>query len=154
MRIDTNYIKENIHEFCFDKTNLIGVSEDGISLQIVLPENTDVIDFAESLGIFFYKIDDPKFGQKYISQESKNFVYIWLTQILNSGNYEDVDDCIVFELEVPLNYDKLSSLNVVLQKYKKRYRIDKQSENRTYVLAEEIAIEIIEIIEKVRRTMV
>ena len=128
-----------------------------MSINLSIPAEIDLLDFIEELGIYFYRIDDPKFGQKFINEENKLYIYDWLTQILNTGNYEeDEEDGTVFvDLELYMNIEKLNTFKYALRKYKEKYRKDMNNHidySRTY--AEKTAINILELIEKVRLTTV
>ncbi len=157
MAVNYNYIKENIEEFCYDNVRLDAISNFGIAINLSIPAEIDLLDFIEELGVYFYRIDDPKFGQKFINEENKLYIYDWLTQILNTGNYEeDEEDGTVFvDLELYMNIEKLNTFKYALRKYKEKYKQDtKKNIEYSRVYAEKTAINILELIEKIRLTTI
>ena len=152
MAVNYNYIKENIEEFTFDNVRLDAISSFGIAINLTIPAEIDLLDFIEELGVYFYRIDDPKFGQKFINEENKLYIYDWLTQILNTGNYEEdeEDGSIFVDLELYMNVERLNTFKYALAKYKEKYKKDIKNVDYSRAYAEKTAISILELIEKIR----
>ncbi len=152
MVVDVESLKSSSNQFDYGNATLFAVSEDGLAINIVIPNDIDFLDFIEELGIYFYRIDDPKFGQKFINEDTKLYVYDWLVQILNTGNYEDDEesDSIFATLEFFMDFEKLNTFKYALRKYKEKHRKEKNKIEHSRALAQQTAINILEIIEKVR----
>jgi len=152
MVVDIDYIKTNSNQFDYGNVSLCAISENGLAINLVIPSNIDFLDFIEELGIYFYRIDDPKFGQKFINEETKLYIYDWLVQILNTGNYDEEEetDNLFATLEFFMDFEKLNTFKYALRKYKEKYRKEKDKVDYSKALAEITAINILEIIEKVR----
>lgn len=153
MAVDFQYIKENIDEYTIENVLLTGAASEGIALNVYIDKNIDIVDFAEILGVYFYRLDDPKFGQKYVNENTRLYIYEWLTQILNTGNYDETEDGFILELNLYLDFERLNTLRYALNKYKNKYKQDlKNKELHIILIAEKTAINIIELLEKVRIT--
>ena len=153
--VDYKFIQEHIEDFQIGNIKVSAVSEYGIAIELFVPAPIDLLDFVEEIGIYFYKLDDPKFGQKFINEETKNFVYDWLVQLLNTGNYEDVEDGLYALIELYMDFELLHTFKYVLRKYKLKYESDKKNDyDMSKLFAEGTAINILEIIEKVKSTQI
>ena len=154
MQIDYKRIQKNIDDFTYGSVRLNSISEEGVAVDLFVPSNIDLLDFIESLGIYFYRIDDPKFGQKFINEDTKLYIYDWLTQILNTGNYEEneEEEQIFSRLELCIDFENLNTFKYALRKYKEILKTMKNSKDVTIedILAAQTAIAILEIIEKIR----
>ena len=154
MQIDYKRIQNNIDDFTYGSVRLNSISEEGVAVDLFVPSNIDLLDFIESLGIYFYRIDDPKFGQKFINEDTKLYIYDWLTQILNTGNYEEneEEEQIFSRLELCIDFENLNTFKYALRKYKEILKTMKNSKDVTIedILAAQTAIAILEIIEKIR----
>lgn len=154
MQIDYKRIQDNIDDFTYGSVRLNSISEEGVAVDLFVPSNIDLLDFIESLGIYFYRIDDPKFGQKFINEDTKLYIYDWLTQILNTGNYEEneEEEQIFSRLELCIDFENLNTFKYALRKYKEILKTMKNSKDVTIedILAAQTAIAILEIIEKIR----
>lgn len=156
MAIDFKYMKENIDDYRIGNIKLKGASMHGIAIELIIGGVEDILDFVEELGIYFYRIDDPKFGQLFLNENVKLSVYDWLVQFLNTGNYEELEDHQIYaEFELYFDFDLLTPniFSNVLKKYKTKYEKDKkQNIEISKLLAELTAINILEMIVKVRNT--
>ncbi len=154
MQIDYKRIQDNIDDFTYGSVRLNSISEEGVAVDLFVPSNIDLLDFIESLGIYFYRIDDPKFGQKFINEDTKLYIYDWLTQILNTGNYEEneEEEQIFSRLELCIDFENLNTFKYALRKYKEILKTMKNSKDVMIedILAAQTAIAILEIIEKIR----
>ena len=154
MQIDYKRIQKNIDDFTYGSVRLNSISEEGVAVDLFVPSNIDLLDFIESLGIYFYRIDDPKFGQKFINEDTKLYIYDWLTQILNTGNYEEneEEEQIFSRLELCIDFENLNTFKYALRKYKEILKTMKNSKDVTIedILSAQTAIAILEIIEKIR----
>lgn len=152
--MNLKYIKEHIDDFIFENAMLDAISPEGIAIQVSAVNIEDFLDFVEELGKYFYFIGDPKFGQKFINEDTSKYIYDWLTQILNTGNYEEneIDEGTMFvaRFEFFMDYKKLSSFKYALRKYKEKLRQDTKKMSYSRLIAERTAVNMLEIIEKVR----
>lgn len=133
-----------------NKVKLIGTASEGISLKLYINKKIDVLDFVEEIGKYFYKIDNPLFGQKYISNDAKEFIYYWLVELLNTGNYEefpDKDTEMTFNLLI--DFEKIGTFKYAIDKYKKLLKT-MENEELYKIEACNIAIDILQIIESIR----
>ena len=150
--INYEYILENMEDFDYKNVTISAASEDGIVINMLIPASIDLLDFIEELGIYFYRIDDPKFGQKFINEETKLFIYDWLIQILNTGNYDEDENsgAYIADFELIIDFEILNTFKYALHKYKQKYFRDKKTLSQSRLFAEQTAIAILEIIEKIR----
>lgn len=135
-----------------DKVKIIGVAKEGIALKITIPADIDILDFIEEVGQYFYKIDNPIFGQKFVSNETKDYIYHWLIELFNTGNYEEMPDKSELILNLEIDFEKVGTFKFALQKYASKLYNDKQiNAEQAVIFAEEIAIDILNIIEEIRQ---
>lgn len=144
-------IEQHKSELESDNVKIIGVANEGISLKIIIPSQLDILDFIEEVGQYFYKIDVSNFGQKFISYDTKNYIYHWLIELFNTGNYEELKDYSELILNLEIDFEKIGTFKFALQRYESKLYNDKQNnESFAVIFSEEIAIKILTIIESIR----
>lgn len=134
------------------QVQVCGIASEGILFKIYINRKIDILDFASELGQYFYKIDNPIFGQKYITAAAKDYVYDWLTEILNTGNYEEntLKDS-VFTFNMYIDFEKIGTFKYAIEKYKKMLRkMQLEKENICKISACNAAIDILQIVENIR----
>jgi hypothetical protein len=131
---------------------VIGIANEGISLKIYIDKSIDILDFIEEIGKYFYKIDNPMFGQKYISSEAKDCIYYWLIELFNTGNYEEFEDKeteLVFNMLI--NFKKIGTFKYALDRYKKLLKkYESENESKHVICACTVAVDILQIIENTK----
>ena len=144
-------IKENISKLETEHIKILGVASEGICLEISIPKEIDINDFIEEVGQYFFKIDNPIFGQKFISNETKDYIYHWLVELFNTGNYEENKDKTVLLFNMEIDFSKVGTFKFACQRYQSKLAKDKAKGCEDYVIiAEEIAIEILTLIENIK----
>lgn len=134
------------------QVKLIGIATEGICLKIYINRKIDILDFIEEVGKYFYKIDNPVFGQKYITAEAKEYVYYWLMELMNTGNYEEFvtkDTELTFNMLV--DFEKIGTFKYAMEKYKKllkKMQLEKVDDYK--IAACSVAIDILQILEEIR----
>lgn len=134
------------------QVQLVGIATEGICLKIYLNRKIDILDFIEEVGKYFYKIDNPIFGQKYVTVETKEYIYYWLMEIFNTGNYEEFptkDTELTFNMLI--DFEKIGTFKYAIDKYKKylkKMEIEKSEQHK--IIACSVAIDILQIIEDIR----
>lgn len=136
------------------QVKLVGIATEGISMEIYIDRRIDILDFIEEVGKYFYKIDNPLFGQKYVTAETKEYIYYWLMELLNTGNYEEVpfkDTVLTFNMLI--DFEKIGTFKYAIDKYKKMLRkMQLESEEQYKIAACSVAIDILEIVEEIRES--
>lgn len=134
------------------QVKLIGIATEGICLKIYIDRKIDILDFIEEVGKYFYKIDNPIFGQKYVTVETKEYIYYWLMEMFNTGNYEEFaskDTELTFNMLI--DFEKIGTFKYAIDKYKKylkKMEIEKAEQYK--ITACSIAIDILQTIEDIR----
>ena len=135
-----------------DNVKILGVAKEGIALQIIIPGTIDILDFIEEIGQYFYKIDVPTFGQKFVSGETKDYIYHWLIELFNTGNYEENPNESILNFNMEIDFEKVGTFKYAVQKYRIKLAEDKENnKDETVIFSEEIAILILEMIEEIRQ---
>jgi hypothetical protein len=144
-------IQKNIKKLESEHIKILGVAQEGICLEISFSKDIDVNDFIEEIGQYFFKIDNPVFGQKFVSSETKDYIYHWLIELFNTGNYEENDDKTILIFNMEIDFNKVGTFKFACQKYQSKLAKDKAKGCEDYVIvAEEIAIEILTLIENIK----
>lgn len=133
------------------QVKLVGIASEGLALEIYIDRKIDILDFIEEVGKYFYKIDNPLFGQKYVTVETKEYVYYWLMELMNTGNYEESplkDTILTFNMII--DFEKVGTFKYAIDKYKKMLRkmqIDKAEQHK--IAGCSVAIDILQIVEDI-----
>lgn len=135
-----------------NQVKLVGTALEGISMEIYIDKKIDILDFIEEIGLYFYKLDDPIFGQKYITKETKDYIYYWLMELLNTGNYEESTfKSTVLRFNMLIDFEKIGTFKYAIDKYKKRLKQLKEDKSEDYkISACSIAIDILQIVEDIK----
>ena len=134
------------------QVQLVGIATEGISFKIYIDKKIDILDFIEEVGKYFYKIDNPIFGQKYVTVETKEYIYYWLMELLNTGNYEEfATKNTELTFNMLIDFEKIGTFKYAIDKYKKYLKKMEMDKDEMYkISACKIAIDILQIVEDIR----
>lgn len=134
------------------QVKIAGIASEGIALKIYIDKKIDILDFIEEVGQYFYKIDNPLFGQKYITAEAKEYIYYWLMELFNTGNYEESPKRDTeLNLNMLVDFEKIGTFKYAVEKYKKILKKMELENAPSYkISACSIAIDILQILNKIK----